>query len=119
MVTLMRLTASIACVLMLSSASNADTLFKVSLVANVAAHGADLASTEHCLGSGRCREMNPWLARFENPATFGAVKMGIAGVSMWASDEIRKRNRWAGIAFNFASASAFAYIAARNTRVAR
>jgi len=56
-----------------------DVPFRISLVAAVAAHGADLATTEYCLGARRCTEINPWLTRFSTqPGVFGATKMGIA-----------------------------------------
>jgi hypothetical protein len=96
-----------------------DTPFRFSLVAAVAAHGSDLASTENCLGSGRCRELNPWLARFDNPATFGAVKMGVAALSLWGTAKLHESHpRWA-IAVNVAQAVGFSLVAARNARVGK
>lgn len=120
----MRYIASILFAVMLSSASvaHADGLYKTSLVLNVAAHGADLATTEYCLGAKKCVEMNAALARFEQPAVFGSVKMGVAAGSMLLAHKIygdgtSRKRRWASIAFNFASASAFFTIAAHNARV--
>ena len=96
-----------------------DTAFRASMVAAVAAHGADLGSTMHCLGSGRCREMNPLLARFEQPAVFGAVKMSVVGLQLWALAKLHERHpRWA-IGLNLLSAGAFSAIAYHNTQVAR
>ena len=94
-------------------------LLKLSFVLAIAGHGADLASTEHCLGSGRCRELNPWLARFENPGVFGAAKMGVAGVSeVWLYDLSKSHPN---IAFwsNLAIGATFSAIAAHNARVSK
>ena len=100
-------------------AAQSDNVFRASLVAAVAAHGADLASTENCLGSGRCRELNPWLARFDNPATFGAVKMGIAALSLWGTAKLHESHpKWA-IAVNVAQAVGFSLVAAHNARVGK
>lgn len=94
-------------------------LFKLSLVAAMAAHGADLASTENCLGAGRCREMNPWLARYEQPAVFGAAKMGVAAGSGLATYEVYKRNHpKVATVLNFVVAGAYTAIAVHNARVA-
>lgn len=101
------------------AASAEDKLFRASLVSAIAAHGADLATTEHCLGSGRCRELNPFLLRFEQPAVFGAVKMGVAGLSLWATAKLHDSHpRWA-IAANVAQTVGFTWIAVRNTRAVR
>ena len=94
-------------------------LLKLSFVVALAAHGADLASTEHCLGAGRCRELNPWLARFNTPATFGAAKMGVAGASeLWLYELAQEHPK---IAFwtNLAIGATFTGIAAHNARVTR
>ena len=100
-----------------------DTLFRASMVAVIAAHGADLASTEFCIGAGRCREMNGWLARFNEPATFGAVKMGVAGASLWFTAKLRDAlpdgRKWIATVVNVGMAGTFTAIAVHNTRVAR
>ena|SRR3989442_4054287 len=52
------------------------------LVASLAAHGADLATTlvAHAAGRAHGRERNPLLAPLvDSPAIFGAVSMGAAG----------------------------------------
>jgi hypothetical protein len=92
-------------------------LYKFSLVLVMAAHGADLASTEHCLGAGRCREMNPLLVRFDQPVAFGAAKMGVAGVSVLAVDRLHKTHPKLAVIVNLGIASAFGAIAARNARI--
>ena len=91
-------------------------LLKLSFVFAIGAHGADLASTENCLGSGRCREMNPWLARFEQPAVFGAAKMGVAGLSEWGIYELAKDHPKIAFWTNVAVGASFTAIAAHNAR---
>lgn len=94
-------------------------LYKLSLIAALMAHGADLASTEHCLGAGRCREMNAALARFEQPAAFGAAKFGVAGAGFWAVDKLHETHPKLATAVNFAIAGTFSAIAAHNAQVGR
>lgn len=95
-----------------------DTLFRLSLVAAVAGHGADLASTEYCLGAGRCREGNPYLARFDSPVAFGMVKMGIAGVSLWMTGKLHASHPRMATAVNLVMAGGFVALGLRNARVA-
>jgi len=92
-------------------------LLKLSMVTAIAAHGADLASTEHCLGANRCREMNPWLARFDQPAIFGAAKMGIAAGSLWGTSLLAREHPKLAVAVNLAMTGAFAGIAVHNAKV--
>jgi hypothetical protein len=93
------------------------------MVAAIAAHGADLATTEYCLGQGKCYEMNPLLARFEQPATFGAVKMGVAAGQLWLVSYLRGKlpanQRWLATVGNFAVAGIFAGVAAHNAALIR
>lgn len=110
----------VVCTAMYASPAQAqDTTFRASMVAAVAAHGADLASTEHCLGSGHCREMNPLLARFDQPAVFGAVKMGIVGAQLWALAKLHDRKPRLATAINLATAGVFAGVAIHNSQVAK
>ena len=89
-----------------------DIPFRISLVAAVAAHGADLATTEFCLGARKCTE-----ARFSTqPGVFGATKMGIAALSLWGVAKIHESNRIVAIIVNVAMTGAFSAIAAHNTR---
>ena len=92
-------------------------VYKTSLVAAIAAHGADLATTENCLGSGRCRELNPWLARYDNPATFGAVKMGVASVGLLLTHKLHQNHPKLATLINFGVAAAYSGIAYHNSRV--
>jgi hypothetical protein len=99
------------------AAPETDVLFRISMVAAVAGHGADLGITENCLGAGRCREMNPWLARYDNAAVFGAAKMTVAGLALWATSKLHDTHPTLATIFNFAQAGAYVAIAARNTRI--
>jgi len=94
-------------------------LLKLSFVFAISGHGADLASTEHCLGAGRCREMNPWLARFEQPAVFGAAKMGVAGVSEWGVYELSKTHPKIAFWTNVAIGASFTGVAIHNSKQGR
>ena len=94
-------------------------LLELSFVFAMGAHGADLASTEHCLGAGRCREMNPWLARFEQPVAFGFAKMGVAAGSDLMVRKIAKTHPRLAVVTNLAIGAAFTGIALRNARVSQ
>lgn len=92
--------------------------YRVSLITAVAAHGADLSSTSYCLGARTCVETNPWLGHFTTqPATFGAAKMGIAGIGLWATSKIP--NRRLATVVNFAVTGVFTSVAIRNARIGR
>ena len=95
-----------------------DTLYHVSVISAIAAHGADLSITEYCLGRGTCHEVNPWLGHWSTqPAPFGAMKMGVAAFSLWATSKIPNKT-WATIA-NFGMTAAFTGIAYHNVKVLR
>ncbi len=104
-------------VLVASTASAQDTAFRASMVAAVAAHGADLATTENCLGAGRCRELNKFLLRFDQPGVFGAVKMGVAALSLWGVAKLHDSHPKIAQIVNWSTAAVFTGIAVHNTRV--
>ena len=111
------------CIIVVGCATSAraqdspDVPFRISLIAAVSAHGADLATTEYCLGAGKCTEANPWLARFSaQPGVFGATKMAIAGLSLWGVAQIRESHRTLAILINYGMTAAFTAIAVHNTR---
>jgi hypothetical protein len=83
--------------------------------AYIAGAGADLSTTQRCLGAGTCHELNPAL----KPVLFGTVKMAvaaaIAAVLIKNHEQHPKVVRW--IAGTLAASSV--YIAVRNTRTAR
>lgn len=111
--------ALIAAVLWLWAApvSAQERLFALSEAVAVTAHASDLAATQRCLGAGRCRELNPWLARFDDPIAFSVAKFGVASVGLYAARKVP--NRWLGAAINFGVASAFFTLAAHNVRVSK
>lgn len=104
--------------------------YRASAVAAGAAHGADLATTEYCLGisdqavrDGRppvCSEMNPYLARFKSPIAFGAAKMGLAAVSQVLAWRLaRAGHPRIAVALNVAQTVGLFAVASHNYRVAR
>jgi hypothetical protein len=109
----------LALVLCASPVAAQDTAFRVSMVAAIAAHSADLGATAFCIGAGLCRELNPFLGRFENPAVFGAVKGGIAGLQLWAVAKLHEHKPKLAITVNYVVAGVFSGIAAHNLRVSR
>lgn len=93
-------------------------LYKLSIVVAAAGHGADLATTEHCLGAGTCRETNVALMRFENPITFGAVKMGVGAGGVLLVDRYKREGHTKkATLLNFAQGIGFAFIARHNNRI--
>lgn len=83
----------------------------------VIGHSVDLAATQNCLGAGRCRELNPWLGRYDNPVAFAAAKMTVASVGLWVARKIP--NKTLGAMVNYGIGAAFVAIGARNERIGR
>lgn len=107
-------------VLLIAHAASAeDKLFRATLVSAVVAHGMDLAETQRCLGAGRCRELNPWLARVESPSGFAIAKMGLASGTLWATAKLHELHPRLAILANVAQTVTFSWIAVRNARVGR
>jgi hypothetical protein len=96
-----------------------DKVFTVSEWAVLAGHAFDAAATQRCLGSGRCREVNPWLARYDSPVRFTAAKMTVAGLQLWAVRRLRPSHPRLATVTNYAIAAGFTAIAVRNERVGR
>ena len=103
-----------------AQATKADNLFRVSIVAAIAAHGADLGSTLPCVSARRCREFNPILRPLSSrPVTLGTAKMALAGTSIVLVMVLHERHpRWATV-LNFAIAVGHASVAWHNTKVAQ
>lgn len=91
-------------------------LLKLSFVFAVGAHGADLASTEYCLGKGSCTEMNKFLARFNQPAVFGGAKMGVAAGSEVLIYDLSKEHPKLAFLSNMIVGSVFTAIAVHNSQ---
>ena len=94
-------------------------LLKLTLIASLAAHGADLAETEHCLGAGKCHEMNPALARFHSPSAFGAAKIGVASLGAFGSMKLQENHPKLAILLNVSVTGAYSYIAYHNSVIGR
>ena len=89
-------------------------LLKLSFVFAIAGHGADLATTEHCLGAQQCHELNVWLARFDQPAAFGVAKMGVAGLSEIGVYELAQNHPRLAFWTNMAIGASFSAVAIHN-----
>jgi len=79
------------------------TLLHALIAGGVALQGADAMQTAYVLGNGGGRELNPVLQPFSNqPAAFGAVKLGLAALSTWGLVKVHaqpgKRARWLTVA---------------------
>jgi hypothetical protein len=102
------------------SAQTFERIYTVSEWAVLAGHSMDIASTQRCLGSGRCRELNPWLARVNSPVGFTAAKFGLAAAQLIVTRRMKAAGhpKWAAVT-NYAIAGAFVGIALRNQAVGR
>lgn len=100
-----------------ASAQGLDTVYTVSEWAVLTGHAMDLASTQRCLGAGRCTELNPLLARYESPVTFTAAKFGLAAAQLWATRRMKRTHPKIATVANFAIAAGFTALAIRNTRI--
>ena len=94
-------------------------VFDLSEYAVVTGHALDLASTQRCLGSGRCHEANPWLARYSNPLTFTAAKFAVAGVGLWVVRKVQPRHPRLAAVANYAVGAGFSALAIRNQRIGK
>lgn len=118
----MRITLLILALLVLPSpvaAQPSEKLFTVSEWAVMASHGLDAASTQRCLGSGKCHELNHALARFDGPVAFTAAKVSVAAVQLWAVRKIKPSHPKLATVTNYTIAGAFTWIAIRNERIGR
>jgi len=92
----------------------------LSIIAMVAASGADLAATSYGLGSGRIREGNPILALFvspDHPALIGAVKMAITGAQIWGLMKLRATHPKLATGIALANVAVSSWAAWHNTHV--
>ena len=94
-----------------------DRAFTVSEWAVLGAHALDASATQRCVGSGRCRELNPYLARFDQPVAFTGAKVGLAWVQLWAVRKIRPTHPRLATVTNYAIALGFSALAIRNERI--
>jgi hypothetical protein len=115
--------ALFALLILLASPASAQTFEKVYTVSEWAVltgHAMDTASTMHCLGAGKCRELNPWLARLSNPVGFTAAKFGLAAAQLIVTRRMKAAGhpKWAAVT-NYVIAGAFVGIALRNQSVGK
>ena len=89
-------------------------VIKFSFVFAMTGHGIDLSSTQRCIGANVCRELNPFLARFENPIGFATAKMVVAGSTEVVIYDFSKDNRPIAIITNIAIGSVFTGLGIRN-----
>ena len=92
-------------------------VFTVSEWAVLGAHALDASATQRCVGSGRCRELNPYLARFDQPVAFTGAKVGLAWVQLWTVRKIRPTHPRLATVANYAIALGFGALAFRNERI--
>ena len=77
------------------------TLFHALIVGGMALQGADAMQTAYVIGGGRGTELNPVLQPFSaHPATFGAVKLGVAALTSWGVIKLHasSSHRWVAVA---------------------
>lgn len=109
----------VALLLVAAPVSAQDKLFTVSEWAVLSGHSLDAAATQRCLGSGRCHELNHWLARYDSPVAFTAAKMTVASLQLWAVRKLKPSHPKLAIAANYAIAASFVSIAIRNERISQ
>ncbi len=81
-------------------------------------HGIDLGTTQRCIGEGRCTELNPWLARYEDAVGFSAAKGIVAGGTGIVIYEMSKDYKGLAIGVNVTIGGAFTALGLHNQRVA-
>jgi hypothetical protein len=114
-----RAALALACLLWASPASAQSKAFTVSEWSVLIGHSLDAAATQRCVGAGTCRELNPWLGRYDSPVAFTAAKSVVAVGQLWATRKLRRSHPKLATITNYAIAAAFVGIAARNQRVGR
>ena len=110
------LAVCLMCVL-LSQRAAAQSIFYLSEAVAVTGHAADLASTQHCLGAGRCHELNPLLARYDNPVAFSVAKFSVVSLQLWAVRKMRPTHPRLAILTNIAIGSGFLALGLHNQKV--
>ena len=86
----------------------------------IAAHATDLATTQRVLGTGHGYEANPFLAQFDNPIAFTAVKFGVTFAQLIGTRKIaRNGHPRLAMVLNAAVAGVMAGVTVSNARVYR
>lgn len=110
----------LAVVLMLSLHTPAyadDAPFTASEGVLIMGHSLDLATSQRCIGSGRCVEANPALARFKDPLTFTLAKTSVAMLGLMATKHIHNTHPKLATWTNFIIGGTFCALAGHNYRV--
>jgi hypothetical protein len=91
----------------------------VGLYASLAGmHALDIVSTQKALAAGAA-EANPMMAPFaRSPFALAAVKAGVTGATIFATEQLWKTNRKAAVLTMIALNATYGAIAAHNYRVA-
>jgi len=91
----------------------------VGLYASLAGmHALDIVSTQRALAAG-ATEANPMVAPFaRSPFALAAVKAGVTGATIFATEQLWKTNRKAAVLTMIALNATYGAIAAHNYRVA-
>jgi hypothetical protein len=93
-------------------------LFAASTISLVALNIADYFSTREALRYPGLQEGNPLMKSIvKNPATFAAVKIGVAVASYFGMKSLYKKNRTLGWAVSILSNFAMSYVVSNNVRL--
>lgn len=111
----------IVCLTLAAPARAGDgPLLHAALIALSAAHGADLATTEYCLGRGTCRESNPVLRPFERqPLALGSIKMAVAAANVAILVKAHRSHPKIVLWIAAGEAAVFTAVALHNARLGR
>lgn len=93
--------------------------YTASEAAVVFAHALDLASTQRCLGAGSCHELNPYLARYENPLGFTTAKFGLVFGQLYLNRKLVRQKPFLATVINAGISSLITSIAVRNYRITK
>lgn len=102
-----------------ASAQTVDRIYTASEWSVLIGHSLDAAATQRCVGAGTCRELNPWLGRYQSPVAFTLAKSAVAVGQLWATRRLRRSHpKWAAVT-NYVIAGAFVGLALRNQAVGK
>ena len=114
-------TALLTCLLLMGGllrTAHAADPFAVSEGFVVLGHSYDLATTQRCRGANTCRELNPYLARFESPFAVTSAKIPLALAQLWLSRQLRDHGHpKLATGLNFATGALLTAVGARNARL--
>lgn len=92
-----------------------DLAYDASEALVVIGHAADGYSTQRCLGAGRCAELNPFLARFDQPVAFAVSKTALAAGQLYLTRRLRDSGHHRlALILNLSIGSSFLALGIRN-----